>query len=252
MRVNLPGSLRAAVQFLTRIPVGHPTAPDAPTVGNSLLFYPLVGLLIGGVLYVLQTMFGGTAPLLRAALLLMVWVLITGALHLDGLADSADAWLGGRGDRARALAIMKDPYCGPAGVVTLVLVLMVKFAALSSAGFIACPSDLLIAPLIGRSLVPLLFLTTPYVRPGGLGAALATHTPRRALVGVLVVTLAVAVWLSGLLRAYLLLVPLVGFFLLRGLMLQRLGGTTGDTAGALVEITEMLTLVALAMTDAQR
>jgi len=246
--VNLFGSLRVAVQFLTRIPVGRHAAPDARTIGHSLLFYPLVGLLIGALLFVLSMILSGTAPLLRAALLLTAWVLITGALHLDGLADSADAWLGGLGDRERALAIMKDPYCGPAGVATLVIVLIVKFAALSSFGLTTRPADLLIAPLLGRSMVPLLFLTTPYVRPGGLGAALATHMPRRAIVVVLLMTLAVVLWLIGLGRSYVLLAPLAGFILLRRLMMQRLGGTTGDTAGALVEITETVTLVVLAMT----
>lgn len=245
--MNLFGSLRVAVQFLTRIPVGRQTTTDARTIGHSLLFYPLVGLLIGVLLFVLNMILSGTAPLLRAALLLTAWVLITGALHLDGLADSADAWLGGLGDRERALAIMKDPYCGPAGVVTLVIVLIVKFAALSSFGLTTRPADLLIAPLLGRSMVPLLFLTTPYVRPGGLGAALATHMPRRAIVVVLLVTLAVVLWLLDVQRAYVMVVPLIAFFLLRRLMLQRLGGTTGDTAGALVEITEMLTLVVLCM-----
>lgn len=245
--MNLLGSLRVALQFLTRIPVGDAAAPDARTVGYSLLFYPLVGVLIGAVLVALQALLGDTAPLLRAALLLMVWVVITGALHLDGLADSADAWLGAGGDRARALAIMKDPYCGPAGVVSLLVILMVKLAALSDAGFSAHPSDLLLAPLIGRSLIPLLFLTTPYVRPGGLGASLASHAPRRALMGVLVVSLAIVVWLLGVSRAYVVLIALIGFYLLRRLMLQRLGGTTGDTAGALVEIAEMLTLVVLAL-----
>lgn len=251
MRVNLWSAGRVALQFLTRIPVGHRAVPDARTIGHSLLFYPLVGLLIGVVLYALQTWLSGSAPLLRAALLLTVWVLITGALHLDGLADSADAWLGG-GDQERTLAIMKDPYCGPAGVVALVLVLMVKFAALTGAVFNANPSELLLAPLLGRSVVPLLFLTTPYVRPGGLGAALATHAPRYALIGVVIVSLTIAVLLLGVSRGYIVGLVLIAFFGLRRLMLQRLGGTTGDTAGALVEIVEMLTLVMLAMTDAQR
>lgn len=245
--MNLFGSLRVAVQFLTRIPVGRQAATDAQTIGHSLLFYPLVGLLIGVLLFVLNMILSGTAPLLRAALLLTAWVLITGALHLDGLADSADAWLGGLGDRERALAIMKDPYCGPAGVVTLVIVLIVKFAALSSFGLTTRPADLLIAPLLGRSMVPLLFLTTPYVRPGGLGAALATHMPRHAIVVVVLATLGVALWLIGLGRPYVLLAPLAGFILLRRLMMQRLGGTTGDTAGALVEITESISLVTLAL-----
>jgi adenosylcobinamide-GDP ribazoletransferase len=69
--------------------------------------------------------------MLHAALLLTVWVLLSGGLHLDGLADSADAWLGGFGDRERTLTIMKDPRSGPIAVVVLVLVLLLKFCALA-------------------------------------------------------------------------------------------------------------------------
>ena len=72
----------------------------------------------------------GASPLLQAALLLALWVALTGALHLDGLADSADAWLGGFGDPARTLEIMKDPRSGPVAVVVLVLLLLLKFSAL--------------------------------------------------------------------------------------------------------------------------
>jgi adenosylcobinamide-GDP ribazoletransferase len=122
----------------------------------------------------------GAPLLLHAALLLTVWVLLSGALHLDGLADSADAWLGGFGDRERTLTIMKDPRSGPIAVVTLVLVLLLKFAALLALIEQQHALALIIVPLLGRSALLGLFLTTPYVRAGGLGQALADHLPRSA------------------------------------------------------------------------
>ena len=110
-----------ALQFLTRLPVRLAGMPSPQQIGRSLLWYPLVGLLIGLLLFALQQLLGGLSLMLQAALLLAVWVGVSGGLHLDGLADSADAWVGGFGDRARTLEIMKDPRSGPIAVVVLVL-----------------------------------------------------------------------------------------------------------------------------------
>lgn len=234
-----------ALQFLTRLPVTLTGMPTPEQVGRSLLFYPLVGLLIGLLLLAAQQLLGDSAVLLQAALLLMLWVGISGGLHLDGLADSADAWVGGFGDKQRTLAIMKDPRSGPIAVVVLVLLLVLKFAALvalleSSAGLLV-----LLVPWVARCLLPLLFLTTPYVRAGGLGQALAEHLPRRQLPWALAAN-ALAMLLFGWPALLALLVAGGVFIWLRSLMLKRLGGSTGDTAGALLEIAECAVLVALA------
>ncbi|MEK1940892.1 MAG: adenosylcobinamide-GDP ribazoletransferase, partial [Pseudomonas sp.] len=118
--------LLIAMQFLTSLPVRLPGMPSPEQLGRSLLWYPVVGLLIGLLLYGLDAVLNGAPVLLHAALILAAWVALSGALHLDGLADSADAWLGGFGDRERTLSIMKDPRSGPIAVVTLVLVLLLK------------------------------------------------------------------------------------------------------------------------------
>ncbi|MFB6261856.1 MAG: adenosylcobinamide-GDP ribazoletransferase, partial [Thiohalorhabdaceae bacterium] len=123
--------LRLAVQFLTRIPVGVPAAPKATDLGRSVAFYPLVGLGMGLVLAAVGALVGQGPGLLAAALVVGLWGTATGFLHLDGLADSADAWLGGQGDAERTMAILKDAYAGPAGVAAVVLVLVIKVAALA-------------------------------------------------------------------------------------------------------------------------
>ncbi|MDU7558098.1 MAG: adenosylcobinamide-GDP ribazoletransferase [Pseudomonas sp.] len=169
-----------ALQFLSSLPIRLPGMPQPQELGRSLLFYPLVGLLFGVLLWSLNGLLAGAPLLLHAALLLSAWVLLSGGLHLDGLADSADAWLGGFGDRERTLTIMKDPRSGPIAVVTLVLVLLLKFCALLALIEQQHTAVLLIAPLIGRSALLAVFLTTPYVRAGGLGQALADHLPRKA------------------------------------------------------------------------
>ncbi|NUU35980.1 adenosylcobinamide-GDP ribazoletransferase [Pseudomonas sp. C2B4] len=236
-----------ALQFLSSLPIRLPGMPAPQELGRSLLFYPLVGLLFGGILCASNWLLLGTPPLLHAALLLTVWVLLSGALHLDGLADSADAWLGGFGDRERTLTIMKDPRSGPIAVVTLVLVLLLKFAALLALIEQQHAVALIIVPLLGRSALLGLFLTTPYVRPGGLGQALADHLPRLAGKQVLVASGVVCVVIAGFAGVVAVVLAVLLSVWLRQVMLRRLGGTTGDTAGALLELLEMAVLVGLAL-----
>jgi adenosylcobinamide-GDP ribazoletransferase len=232
-----------ALQFLSSLPVSLPGMPEPRELGRSLLFYPLVGLLFGLLLWLASLLLQGTPAPLHAALLLTVWVLLSGALHLDGLADSADAWLGGFGDRERTLQIMKDPRSGPIAVVTLVLVLLLKFCALWVLVEQGIGAQLLLAPLIGRAAMLGLFLCTPYVRPGGLGQALAEHLPRRAAGWVLLGT-ALFCLVSG---GWVVVPALAVFAWLRHLMCRRLGGTTGDTAGALLELLELAVILGLAL-----
>jgi len=236
-----------ALQFLSSLPIRLPGMPEPRELGRSLLFYPLVGLLFGAILWAFNWLLLGTPTLLHAALLLSLWVLLSGGLHLDGLADSADAWLGGFGDRERTLTIMKDPRSGPIAVVTLVLVLLLKFTALLA--LIGQPDSLalIIVPLIGRSALLGLFLTTPYVRAGGLGQALADHLPRSAGRQVLAVSALACVLIAGLSGVLAVVLAVLGFFWLRQVMLRRLGGTTGDTAGAMLELLEVAVLVGLAL-----
>ena len=236
-------SLIIAIQFLTRIPVPVIGDISEREVGRSLLYYPLVGLLIGLLLYALNGMLTDVADSLQAALVLAAWVLITGGLHLDGLADSADAWLGGYGDRARTLEIMKDPRSGPAAIVLIVLLLLIKFAALEA--IIADDNGwlLILAPLLARTALPVLFQTTPYVRAGGLGSAMSEYVS--SLEGILLpllISFAVII-LMGWSGLWIIIAVMISFMLLRGMMIKRLEGTTGDTAGALLEVIEAVVLV---------
>lgn len=236
-----------ALQFLSSLPIRLPGMPEPQQLGRSLLFYPLVGLLFGVILWVFNLVLAGAPLLLHAALLLTVWVLLSGALHLDGLADSADAWLGGFGDRERTLTIMKDPRSGPIAVVTLVLVLLLKFCALLALVEQGHAVMLIIVPLLGRAALLGLFLTTPYVRAGGLGQALADHLPRRAGWWVLGASALACLLIAGVKAIVALVVAFVGFVWLRQVMMRRLGGTTGDTAGALLELLEMAVLVGVVL-----
>lgn len=232
-----------ALQFLTRIPVRLSAMPSPEALGRSLVWYPAVGLLIGLGLLAVHSLLHSATPALQAVLVLTFWVLITGGLHLDGLADSADAWAGGFGDRERTLLLMKDPHSGPMAVVVLVLLLLVKFSSLQQSSALA----LILAPWIARGLLPLLFLSTPYVRAQGLGSALSTDLPRPLLVFGLGVHLLGILSIGGYTACIAVSWALIGFLILRYLMQQRIGGTTGDTAGALVELSEAGILLGLAL-----
>jgi len=236
-----------AVQFLTRLPTPGLNNISQQDIGHSLAWYPLVGLIIGGILVGALELLSNAPVSLQAALILSLWVLITGALHLDGLADSADAWLGGHGDKEKTLAIMKDPTSGPAAVVILILVLLTKYTAIEA---IITNGDwliLLFAPMLARGMMLLLFQTTAYVRTGGLGEALAHHHSH--LIGwMLIAALAIAcVWVLALQGVIILVSSCVIFLFVRHMMKKRLGGTTGDTAGALIEISEAVILLGIVL-----
>ncbi len=236
-----------ALQFLTRIPVHLRRAPSAEETRRSLGYYPLVGLLMGMLLAGASWLIAALPSLLAGVLLLAVWVGLTGALHIDGLADTVDAWAGGHGDAERTLRIMKDPAIGPMGVTVVVLLLGVKWASLVTFQEAGAHMMVMMAPLLGRTVIPLLFLTTAHVRPDGLGAAMAQEPSRLILTAVVVCGFAVVLLIGGTAGFVAAVVGLAVFLLLRHSMCRRIGGTTGDTAGALVELTEMAALLAAAI-----
>lgn len=234
-----------ALQFLTRLPVKPGSYQDLD-LKSSLYWYGLAGFIIGAILY---GFFVGCTLLLPnlshsvlAVLLLGIWVFITGALHLDGLADSADAWLGGL-TKEKALTIMKDPRSGPAGVVATVLLLLLKFACLESI-LATNPAALILVPALARGFMPLLFLHTPYARGEGLGQHFSDGlSGSMVAVQLGLITLA-GFLITGWATVIVLLVMGLVYLWLRRLMLQRIEGTTGDTAGAMIEILEAVALLA--------
>lgn len=231
--------LRLALSFLTRLPLGTQHNVDERLLGRSLAWFPLVGLLLGALLAGVAHLLAGHFPsLVVAALLLVLLVAVTGALHLDGVADVADGCYGSR-DRESRLRIMKDSRVGAMGVVAVGCVLLLKFAALASLSAPLVLPALLIAPAGGRWLQCALAVTSPYARPeGGTGGAFVAHAGLREFaLATVTVTVAAGV-LFGL--AGLVLLVLLGLLLLgwRSYGLAKLGGVTGDVLGAACEWTE--------------
>lgn len=237
-------SFLCALQFLTLIPVRLSAVPDATTQARAALYYPLVGGLLGGLLVLAATLLATTPTGVAAAVLLALWAGLTGGLHLDGLADTGDGWMGGLGDPVRTLKIMKDPHLGASGALLLMLQLLLKWSLLAALLEAELLWPLLLAPMAGRAGALALLATTAYARAEGIATPLLSRlSPGHALT------------CAGLVGALLLLVsPLAALLCLlltwglRRLMLRRLGGITGDTLGALIELLETLLLFSAVIT----
>jgi len=244
-----------AVQFLTCFPLRLEPPPAGREIGLSLLWYPAVGLLLGLIIWVTAMLLGALATPLSAAMVLAIWVSCTGALHLDGLADTVDAWVGGRADPERTFAIMKDPCSGPVAVAAVVCLLLLKFAALSalraargtvSSGDLHFACGCILPPLLARAAVPLLFAHIPYVRAGGIGADLARYQSRPGGRWVAALAVLAVVVVCGRYGLVATAGAAAVYFLMRRAFIRRLGGVTGDCVGAMIEVIEALSLVTLA------
>lgn len=253
----MPDALRLAFGTLTRIPVPAPRTVDRRVAGRAMLLAPLVGLLLALVIGVPAQVLVNVTPiggLLGAVLAVASLAWLTRALHLDGLADTADA-LGSARPAADALAIARRSDIGPFGVVTLVLVLLVQVAALADLlGRGAGAGSLVIAVVTGRLALTMACLRgIPAARPDGLGALVAGSVPRAAGLAVALAWLALAA--ASVAREHGLGAGLaaggavVGGLLAAGVIVRiarrRLGGITGDVLGAAAEITAATVLVIL-------
>ena len=237
-------TLPLALTFLTKLPWPWPGPADESDLAHSLFWFPWVGALLGlafwGAWTGLIKILPGPAA---AALLLAFTVWITGGLHLDGLADTADG-LGGGCTPAVALTIMKDSRVGAFGVISLIVAILLKFSLFLS--FATTPGGtgaLLLYPVISRWGMVLLAYLSPYARPeGGLGQAMTRGVSRRVV--------AFASLSAGALSLVILGVPGLIIFAVAGsgvwlgslYFQKRLGGITGDVLGATNEALEVLVL----------
>jgi adenosylcobinamide-GDP ribazoletransferase len=232
----------SAVQFLSVIPLGKPGAFAPETMVS---WFPMAGLLLGGVTLCIDLMAGMFWPISVVSVLdALVLILLTGALHLDGVADTADG-LYGRREPEKALVIMKDSRVGAMGLVAVVAMLGVKTTALA-----ACQSDrwlfLLVIPALARGGTLFGFRLLPYGRPeGGTGHALFDHPlGLRDFwgVGLAAVMVALAGW-RGILVILAFASVTIGMLLFYK---RRMGCITGDMLGAMIETTEAALFLAAA------
>lgn len=244
-------ALFAAGRFLTRLPWPDPGAVVPEIAGRSALFYPLIGLLIGTLLAalcgLLNSLGNAATEGVVAILALCLWAWLTGGLHLDGLSDAADGWVGGLGSRERTLEIMRDPRAGAMGVIALVLALLAKWATLAALLEAGQAAALIWVPALARAALLVALLSTPYARTSGMASATVAHLPRRWAWGSVLITAVGVAMLGGTTGLVALCVAAVVFLWWRAAVMRRLQGFTGDTAGALVELTEIATLIGLTL-----
>lgn len=231
-----------AFRYMTVLPL--PRSRVADDLGRAAGWFPAVGLGLGVCLALASLALDRVMPPgVGATLLVALWAVLTGGLHLDGLADTCDG-LGGAWSRERALSIMRDARSGPYGVTAIVLVLGLKTAALASLPDGLAWRALVLAPVLGRTGPLLVVRLCPPARPEGAGHALATGARWPALAIGGLVGVAVSLVTLGAWGAVALGVPGLLAWGLAAHLRRRLGGFTGDTLGALIEVTEasLLTL----------
>lgn len=236
---------RLAFQFLTRIPVGGTlTRAD---LGRSCAWFPLPGAVMGvAVAGGAWLAAGHVPPALAGVLAAAALAWLSGGLHLDGLADLVDGLSGGRGDRDRALAIMRDGRIGAHGAAALVLVLLAKSAALAELVARGEPWALVAAPAVARFCAVPLVVAFPYARPEGLGKPFhGTAGAREVGVAAVLAAAALAPGLPGSLAQAAAAVGVAQAVAL--VARRRLGGLTGDVYGAAIELAELAFLAVAAL-----
>jgi adenosylcobinamide-GDP ribazoletransferase len=232
--------LLGAIQFLTRVPI---RLADRPQLARSVPWFPptggLIGLAVGGAAAGLAEL----VPMAVAgAVAIVAGLLITGAFHEDGLADTADAF-GGGWTREERLRILGDPLHGTYGVAAMCGTIAIRILCVASLAPASAFAGLVAAHALGRSAAVGAMTTFPLATAGGLGAGYASGLSRpRAWVGVLsgaaIAAVATGWWAGPLAAAAVVAVVAVG-----ALAMRKIGAVTGDVLGAVEQVTECLVLV---------
>jgi adenosylcobinamide-GDP ribazoletransferase len=240
-----------ALQFLTIVTVKKDHDVEEGDLAKSMVYFPLVGFLIGFLLVNADKAFSLIAlpQPIATLLLLIIAVIITRAIHIDGLADTLDGLMGGSNHTSR-LAIMKDSRLGTAGALGIFFVLFMKYLCLNGLYESDRIGALLVAPVVARWSQTLMVFNSEYGRERGMGKAFVGHLRSSSLAA----TSAMAICLSAFVvvrldaRSIVLFIILIcGVMLLTYLgkryLVRKLGGVTGDAIGAMSELNEVLVLL---------
>ena len=245
-----------ALRFLTRLPIPFVRTLDLPPLAEGMRFFPLAGAIIGAIIsaVLIGSNMLGLPSLLAAAVALAAGVLVTGALHEDGLADVADGFGGGHTGEQR-LDIMRDSHIGTYGTIALCLTFISRAAiyeTLSGAEPLTILALLASAAAFSRSLVVDLLWATRPARSDGLSVFAGRPGKRSALFSLLTGGIGAAIAVGLVLSAEIAVIAIIaaGIVLagLRGLAMRKIGGQTGDVCGAVQVLTELAMLAFYAAT----
>ncbi len=238
-------SFRHAVAFLTRLPGGaHPSGNEA--IARSVPYFPVVGLLVGAL--GAGTFWAGTqifTPAIGAVLSLMVTALVTGGLHEDGLADSMDALAGGW-DREQRMEIFKDSRHGTFGVLSLVLISLLKFSALVTLTGKTAVLVIVASHVIGRSAAVMTMAVLPPARADGLGAEYGKTLPLLPTIVAAAWGLTAAVGAFGVSAPVAVAAVMMSSLVVSAWAMRKIGGATGDILGAVEQVAECAVLLTAA------
>jgi len=235
----------AAIQFLTVAPPIIRRPFSLQELGEAVGFYPLVGLLMGLILVCADYLLAYLLPAqVRTALILALWVGLSGALHVDGFLDTCDGLLGGHSPESR-LEIMRDERVGAFALAGGILLFLVKFTALSA--IFNRTGALLLAPTLGRWGMSMAVVAFPYARPQGLGRDIKDHASWKQVILSTLISLVIAWFAAGLAGLLACVLAVLAAWGVASFAIHRIHGLTGDIYGAineLVEVAVLLTLVA--------
>ena len=249
--------LSLAIRFLTIFPIASfPLSNNnnqdeeedlEENFANSMAFFPLVGMLIGVLLVILRRIFYylPVSPLVGDTLILIVWIWLSGGLHLDGFADSVDGFLGGH-DKEEILKIMKDSSTGAKGVVALVSLLLLKFVLLIETPLFLKDAVLFFTPTIGRwSMVIAAFIGKPARLKNSMGKLFMDYVGWRELAFASLTMSVIGILLFRLYFLHLVIIGIGIVLLILKYCQKRIGGISGDILGAINEIVEVSILLTL-------
>ncbi|OGO81302.1 MAG: adenosylcobinamide-GDP ribazoletransferase [Clostridiales bacterium GWC2_40_7] len=232
------------IQFLTTLPIRTKLNVTAEDFGKGLVFAPIIGLLIGGILagawYVLAMMFPSTVT---AVLIIILYIVLTGGLHLDGLGDTFDGLYSNR-SRERMLEIMRDSRVGTNAVLAVIAVLLLNTALLASFNKSDIFIIILLMPVAGRigSLVG--SGVSSYARSGeGLGKSFIDFCGGKEIIAGIVPYLVIFYLSAGIQGLMLSIIPPVCAFILIKMFSRKIGGATGDLLGAVCELNQTIFLL---------
>ncbi len=245
----------AALSFLTIIPVPRRRETTPEEVGRSVVYFPVVGGIIGLILVGLNWLLGLVLPsAVVNGLLLVSLVVISGALHLDGFVDTCDGIAGHKTVEAR-WQVMRDSRAGAFGIIGVFLLLLVKYVTLSSVPANWLMVTLVLMPVVSRWVMVYAVFAYPYARPDGLGKAFKQGASWRGFAIATVITLAIAIGLARLANvAYFYLAGLAMMFgvwvivvAMAAYFKRKFSGLTGDTYGAINEVAEVAVLILISL-----
>jgi adenosylcobinamide-GDP ribazoletransferase len=208
-------------------------------------FFPVVGMIIGAILYYTYIFLSQhfNSPEVVLILVILMEIVLTGGLHLDGLADTFDGIFSYR-SKKRMLEIMKDSRIGSNGALSLIIYFALKGTLLKETIAIDGAADfLLVMPVIARFISVLNCGVAKYARPSGMGKPLVEETTLVSVAISFVITAAYSYYFIGMTGIYaLIIVSILGIYFAK-LMERKIGGVTGDTLGAVVEMSSILVLL---------